>query len=190
MMRLTLAFAAAALVGLVAGPAAAQQEKGAGAAERARAMEAAERAANESAAKTYEQLAEAIIAIENAEDELVKSILIGYHTAAQARLRQAFREGDTRKAALERAAEQIANIANEGDKRIQAVRQRLMKAGHTHNTDADTKEDYMFINNKEKKVLLALAQKVGAMTADVSADDIRAASRDLAEAFEKAIQPE
>jgi hypothetical protein len=35
------------------------------------------------AAATYEHLATAIIAIEATEDDLVKSILLGYHAAAQ-----------------------------------------------------------------------------------------------------------
>src|SRR5436190_24009985 len=88
-----------------------------------------------SAAATYEHLATAIIAIEATEDELVKSILLGYHAAAQGHLRAAAADPAGRKAHLEKAAAAIADIANEGDKPIQAVRQRLAKAGHTHNTD-------------------------------------------------------
>ena len=42
-----------------------------------------------SAAATYEHLATAIIAIEATEDELVKSILLGYNAAAQGRLKAA-----------------------------------------------------------------------------------------------------
>ena len=62
---------------------------------------------------------------------------------------------------LEAAAAEVANIANEGDKRIQAIRQRLAKAGHTHNTDVETKADYMFVTNREKKGLLDLAGRIG-----------------------------
>ena len=112
------------------------------------------------AAATYEHLATAIIEIEATEDELVKSILIGYHTAAQGHLRAAVRDAEGRDRHLEAAAAEVANIANEGDKRIQAVRQRLAKAGHTHNTDVETKADYMFITNREKKGLLDLATKI------------------------------
>ena len=104
-----------------------------------------------SAAATYEHLATAIIAIEATEDELVKSILLGYQAAAQGHLRAAAEAGPNRKAHLEAAAAAIGDVANEGDKRIQAVRQRLAKAGHTHNTDVVTKEDYLFVNSKEKK---------------------------------------
>ena len=73
-----------------------------------------------------------------------------------------------RQAHLEAAATEITNIANEGDKRIQAVRQRLTKAGHTHNTDEDTKDDYMFIDSKEKKELLDLGRKVARLGADAA----------------------
>src|SRR5262245_27480077 len=97
---------------------------------------ASEETMDRSAAATYENLATAIIAVEPTEDELVKSILLGYHAAAVGHLRAAASDAANREAHLEAAAAMIAAIANEGDKRIQAVRQRLAKAGHTHNTDA------------------------------------------------------
>src|SRR5271168_4144063 len=84
--------------------------------------------AEEVAAVTYEHLATAIIEIESTEDALVKSILIGYHAAAQGHLRAAARDAQGRVGHLEAAAAEVTNIANEGDKRIQAVRQRLAKA--------------------------------------------------------------
>ena len=86
-----------------------------------------------------------------------------------------------RQAHLEAAATEITNIANEGDKRIQAVRQRLKKAGHTHNTDEVTKEDFMFIDSKEKKPLLEFGRKVARLGANASADDIRGVHDELAE---------
>jgi hypothetical protein len=142
-----------------------------------------------SAASTYEHLATAIIAIEATEDELVKSILLGYHAAAQNHLKAAAEE-QGRRAHLESAATEIGNVANEGDKRIRAVRQRLAQAGHTHNTDAVTKEDYMFIDSKEKKELLALAQRVGQLGAQGKAAEISSASDDLRALFDRAIAAE
>lgn len=142
------------------------------------------------AAETYEHLATAIIAIEQTEDDLVKSILIGYHTAADMHLRAAVRDAKNRTAHLESAAAEIANIANEGDKSIQAIRQRLAKAGHTHNTDVETKEDYLFVTNKEKKGLVALAARIGRAGADAKASDIEALGAELDALFQKAIAPE
>ncbi|MFO0950119.1 MAG: hypothetical protein U0835_03005 [Isosphaeraceae bacterium] len=138
------------------------------------------------AASTYEHLATAIIEIETTEDELVKSILIGYHQAAQAHLRAAARDADRRATHLEAAAAEVANIANEGDKRIQAVRQRLAKAGHTHNTDVETKADYMFVTNKEKKGLVDVAGRI----ARAKPAEVEALGAELADLFQKAIAPE
>jgi hypothetical protein len=143
-----------------------------------------------SAAATYEHLAAAIIAIEATEDELVKSILLGYHAAAQNHLRAAITDEKNRRTHLEAAAAEIANIANEGDKAIQAIRQRLAKAGHTHNTDATTKEDYLFINNKEKKALLELARRVGQLGAGATEAEIRAIQEEILALFDKSIAPE
>ena len=143
--------------------------------------------ADQVAASTYEHLATAIIEIEATEDELVKSILIGYHTAAQNHLRAAGRDAAGRVRHLEAAAAEVANIANEGDKRIQAVRQRLAKAGHTHNTDVETKADYMFVTNREKKGLLDLAAQIGRAGADA---DLNALGGELSRLFNAAIAPE
>lgn len=145
--------------------------------------------AEEVAASTYEHLANAIIAIETTEDELVKSILIGYQSAAQVHLRAAQAAGDEAAGAkrhLEMAAQAITNIANEGDKRIQAIRQRLAQAGHTHNTDVETKEDYMFVTSKERKQLVDLAQRV----ANAKPGDVKGLSASLTDLFAKVIAPE
>ena len=159
---------------------------------RPRPQESAHRLPTEAAAAatTYEELATAIIAIEKTEDKLVETILIGYHTAAQRELHSALREGANKKAAFEAAANQISNIANEGDKAIRAVRQRLAQAGHTHNTDVETKDDYMFITNKEKKELLSFAQKVAQMGGSATADEVRKVGSDLEALFAKSIAQE
>jgi hypothetical protein len=146
--------------------------------------------AEQVAASTYEHLASAIIEIETTEDELVKSILIGYHTAAQNHLKAAARDAQGRVGHLEAAAAEVSNIANEGDKRIQAVRQRLAKAGHTHNTDVETKADYMFITNREKRALLDLAARIGRAGAGAGAADLEALGSNLSRQFHAAIAPE
>lgn len=146
-----------------------------------------EAAMAKSAAATYERLATAIIELNATEDELVKSILVGYETAAQRHLRAAGFNAERRGTHLEAAAAQVANIANEGDKSIQAVRQRLAKAGHTHHTDAETKEDYIWVDGKEKKALLELAAKIAKADKDA---DLSALAAELAKTFEAAVKPE
>lgn len=146
--------------------------------------------AAEVAASTYEHLVSAIIAIEATEDELVKSILIGYHSAAQGHLKAAARDAEGRVKHLEAAATEVTNIGNEGDERIQAVRQRLAKAGHTHNTDVETKDDYVFVTNRENKGLFDLASKIARAGAGASEADLKGLGSELDRLFEAAVAPE
>jgi hypothetical protein len=148
------------------------------------------KAAKQNSAETYEHLATAIIEMRKTEDGLVKGIVMHSAGAADAALGQASRAGGDKKAALERAADEINNAANEGDKAVQAVRQRLSKAGHTHHTDADTKEDYIWIDGKEKKKLVDLAQRVSKLGEDASADDINKAREELRGIMKDAMKDE
>jgi hypothetical protein len=147
------------------------------------------KAAKQNSAETYEHLATAIIEIRKTEDGLVKGIVMHSAGAADAALGMASRaNGGDKKAALERAADEITNAANEGDKPVQAVRQRLRQAGHTHHTDAETKDDYIWIDGKEKKKLLDLAQRVSKMGEDASADDINKAREELRDTMKDALK--
>ena len=149
------------------------------------------KAAKQNTAETYEQLANAIIAIRKTEDGLVKGIVMHNAGAADAALAQAAAaSGGDKKRALERAAEEINNTANEGDRPVQAVRQRLSKAGHTHHTDADTKEDYIWIDGKEKKRLVDLAQRVSKTGEDASREDINKLRDELKEIMSGALKDE
>ncbi len=146
-----------------------------------------QQATRDVAVETYEHLATAILEILATEDLVVEGILTHHHGLARGYLHTAaVQTGADQKVSLERAAEEIANIANEGNKPVQAIRQRLLKAGHTHNTDAVTKEDYMFIDSTEKQNLLAMAKTVGAMAGAAKADCEKAMS-DLTAAFQKAV---
>ena len=149
------------------------------------------KAAKQNSAETYEHLATAIIELRKTEDGLVKGIVMHNAGAADAALGMALRaNGGDKKAALERAADEINNTANEGDKAVQAVRQRLSKAGHTHHTDAESKEDYIWIDGKEKKKLVDLAQRVSKMGEDASADDINKAREELRGIMKDAMKDE
>jgi hypothetical protein len=141
-------------------------------------------AAPDAAAITYEHLANAIIEIRATEENLVRGILMHYEAAARRHMEMAAEaRGNERVQHLEAAAAQITNIASEGDKSVQAVRQRLLKAGHHHHTDAETEEDYIFVDSREKKSLLALANRVSRMGASASADDIHAAAEEMSAQF-------
>lgn len=143
----------------------------------------------DAAVESYEVLATVIIEVRKTEDAVVKTILMHHYQAAQEELRAA-EAGKDVQTHLESAAAEITYIANEGDKRVQAIRQRLAKAGHTHISDADTKEDYLFINSKEKKSLLAAAKSIAQLGGKAKPDQIAAESKSLAELFKKAVAPE
>jgi hypothetical protein len=143
----------------------------------------------DAAVEGYEHLATVIIEVRKSEDSVVKTILAAHHRAAQDELHAAQGGKDVKKH-LEAAATETTNIANEGDKRVQAIRQRLAKAGHTHITDADTKEDYLFVNSKEKKSLLDAAKAIAQLGDAATPDQIAAASKNLNTLFQAAIAPE
>ncbi len=143
----------------------------------------------DAAIDSYERLATVIIEVRRTEDAVVKTILVHHYQAAQEHLHAAQGGKDVLKH-LEAAATEVSYAANEGDKRVQAIRQRLAKAGHTHISDVDTKEDYLFINSKEKKALLAAAKSIAQLGDKASSDQVAAASKSLADLFQKAIAAE
>lgn len=148
-------------------------------------------AMHDATAATYEHLATAIIEIRATENNLVRGILLHHEAAARQHLeRAAGSRGTERVTHLESAATEIAAVAQEGDKRVQAVRQRLLKAGHHHHTDAETQEDYIFIDSAEKKELLQMATRVSRIDPKASAEEVLAADRDLQRLFERAIREE
>lgn len=143
----------------------------------------------DAAVESYEVLATVIIEVRKTEDAVVKTILTHHYQAAQEHLHAAQAGKDVLKH-LEAAAAEVTYVANEGDKRVQAIRQRLAKAGHTHISDVDTKEDYLFVNSKEKKAMLASAKSIAQLGDSAKPDQIAAASKSLAEMFQKAVAPE
>jgi hypothetical protein len=143
----------------------------------------------DAAVEAYERLSTVIIEVRRTEDSVVKTILIHHHQAAQEHLQVAQGGKDVLKH-LEAAATEVTYAANEGDKRVQAIRQRLAKAGHTHLSDVDTKEDYLFVNSKEKKALLDAAKGIVQLGDKATAEQVAAAAKKLDGLFQAAIMPE
>ncbi len=143
----------------------------------------------DAAVESYERLATVIIEVRRTEDSVVKTILVHHYQTALEHLQAAQGGRDVQKH-LEAAATEISYVANEGDKRVQAIRQRLAKAGHTHVSDVDTKEDYLFINSKEKKGLLAAAKSIAQLGEKATADQVAAAAKSLTDLFTKAVAAE
>ncbi|MBC8115619.1 MAG: hypothetical protein H7062_14645 [Candidatus Saccharimonas sp.] len=143
----------------------------------------------DAAVESYEHLAIVLVEVRKTEDQVVKTIIAHHHQAAQEHLKAAQGGRDVLKH-LEAAAAEVTNVANEGDKRVQAIRQRLAKAGSTHKTDADTKEDYLWIDSKEKKAVLAAAKSIAQLGDKATAEQVAAAAKSLDALYQKAIAPE
>ncbi|MEK6258307.1 MAG: hypothetical protein AABP62_06770 [Planctomycetota bacterium] len=143
----------------------------------------------DAAVESYEHLAIVLVEVRKTEDQVVKTIIAHHHQAAQEHLKAAQGGHDVLKH-LEAAAAEVTNVANEGDKRVQAIRQRLAKAGSTHKTDADTKEDYLWIDSKEKKAVLAAAKSIAQLGDKATAEQVAAAAKSLDALYQKAIAPE
>jgi hypothetical protein len=145
---------------------------------------------HEATATTYEHLANAIIEIRKTEDSVVAGILMHHESSALTHL-AAGKEasGSARASHLEAAATEITYIANEGDKQVQAIRQRLLKAGHHHHhhADAENQGDYILIDSAEKKSLLDLANRVGRLGSSASPDAIDALMGELSSMVGKAL---
>ena len=94
---------------------------------------------------------------------------------------------DARKGHLESAAAEITYLANEGDREVQAIIQTMLKAGHHHHTDGFTREDYMYVDSEEKKMLLALAGKVARLEDDA---EIQGATDELTRLYQSAVEPD
>lgn len=143
----------------------------------------------DAAVESYEHLAVVLVEVRKTEDMVVKSIIAHHHQAALEHLRAAQGGKDVLKH-LEAAATEVTNVANEGDKRVLAVRQRLAKAGSTHKTDTETKDDYLWIDSKEKKAVLAAAKSIAQLGDKATPDQIAAAAKSLETLYQKAIAPE
>ena len=153
---------------------------------------AQENPARESAAVTYEHLAKVIIELRATETNLVKTILRDYAFVANHHLEMAAKGMDVA-TNLEGAASEITKIANEGDKAILAVRQRLVAAGHHHHhhhSDAETQEDYIFVDQDEKKAMLDLAGRVARLGGSAKSDAVTKLKDEFNKAFDAALAEE
>jgi hypothetical protein len=101
---------------------------------------------------TYDSLADAILAIERAEDECVRSILAHHYEMAKHHLEG----GDAEKAAAE-----VALFANEGDNAIGGVRKRLLDGGHFRNAGGHAEgffdSGFVLVTRKVKEDSLAIS---------------------------------
>ncbi len=102
--------------------------------------------------KTYESLADAILAVKQTEANFVRTMLEGHLHGGGALMRAG---------QYEKAAAEMALFANEGDNAVAGVRKRLIEGGHHHNAageaDGTFEPGFVIITRAAKKAALAAA---------------------------------
>lgn len=129
---------------------------------------------------TYQSLADAILALQSAEADLITSVLQLHHGQAMA----AYEDGDYASAAAE-----MTLFANEGDNTMAGIRNRLVEGGHHHHHhhagDSDEMYDPGFLAvTREAKAEIARAAAAmrdagSAMAADAAWERFDAVAQPL-----------
>jgi hypothetical protein len=101
---------------------------------------------------SYDHLADAILALNDAEDSLVRSVLAAHHQAAEAAMKAADYQA---------AAAEMALFGTEGDNAMEGVRKRLLEGGHHHHATAEEEArydpGYVVVTREAKQKILAAA---------------------------------
>lgn len=120
--------------------------------------------------KTYESLADAILAVKTTEANLVRAILGAGYAHAQGELdraRKAIKASDTKgaQAALEALASAVGQLGTEGDNAVGAVRKRLLEGGHHHNAAGEAKgiydEGFVVVTRVARQAFLDSSKAIG-----------------------------
>lgn len=129
--------------------------------------------------KTYESLADAILAVKTTEANLVRAILGAGYAHAQVemdRARKALKAGDAKAAqtAVEGLAAAVGQLGTEGDAAVGAVRKRLLEGGHHHNAAGEAKgiydEGFVVVTRAAKQAFLDASKAIGLMARAPKAD--------------------
>jgi hypothetical protein len=132
---------------------------------------------------TYDQLADAILAVKQTEANLIRSILGSTYAHARVemdRSRRALRDGDTKtaRASLENLATAVGQLATEGDNAVAGIRKRLLEGGHHHNAKGEAEgifdPGFVIVTRTAKKAFLDSSRSLGQLARDPNADALEA----------------
>jgi hypothetical protein len=120
--------------------------------------------------RTYESLADGILALNRTEWNMVNSILAvtyGHARSAYDEAHARLEAGMDSRGELETLAALVSQLANEGDAAIAGVRKRLLEGGHHHNAKGEQMgvydEGFVIVTRKARKALLDAAGEIGRM---------------------------
>lgn len=138
----------------------------------------------------YNSLADTILGAKKTEWNLVHAILATTYSHAEATMGQAkakLKAGQDARAEIEKLAAMVAELANEGDAAIAAVRKRLLEGGHHHNAQGEQQgiydEGFVIVTRKAKKALLDAANTIGKLSGAPDAKALDAAWKKVEKEF-------
>jgi len=124
----------------------------------------------------YSSLADVILGARHSEANLMRSILAATYRHAEAQLARAkekMKAGKPAREEVEALAALVAQLANEGDASVAAVRKRLIEGGHHHNAAGEQQglydEGFVVVTRAAKKNLLAAASAIGKLATSTDA---------------------
>ena len=139
----------------------------------------------------YETLSDQILKDRQRELEIVAALLKIYAADADKALATvATTAGAARNDALKVAIESITEVAQEGDKAVDAIKLKLRKGGHHHNQEEGSADEYIYVNAKAKTALMAEAEKLRKALAGsqpLTAAEVDAIRKQVADVVAKAL---
>jgi hypothetical protein len=129
---------------------------------------------------TYQSLSDGILALQTTEHNVVRSILAttyAHARAAHAAARSKMQAGNPARAEVETLAALVAQLGNEGDAEVAAIRKRLLDSGHHHHAAAEQSvydPGFVIVTRAAKKALLDAATEIGKLAAAPQADPLDA----------------
>ena len=140
----------------------------------------------------YDSLADTILGAKKTEWNLVHSILAGTYSHAESVAKGAMAKleaGKDASADIEKLAELVAQLGNEGDASVAAVRKRLLEGGHHHNAAGEKldlyDEGFVIVTRASKKALLGAATRIGKLGSSATKDALAAEWKTVKKEFGK-----
>lgn len=140
----------------------------------------------------YDSLADTILGAKSTEWNLVHSIVAttyGHAEAAMGAAKAKLAAGQDARAEIERLAALVAQLGNEGDASVAAIRKRLLEGGHHHNAKGEQTgkydEGFVIVTRVARKSFLDSAKKIGQLGGKPDAAALDAEWKKVVQAFKK-----
>ena len=140
--------------------------------------------------ETYDSLADAILATKKTEWNLVHTILATTYSHAEGMAKAALAkldQGADASSEIEALAALVAQIGNEGDAGVAAIRKRLIEGGHHHHASGEQQGIYdpgfVIVTREAKKKFLDSSKSIARMAKSADAAALKSAWGEVAQEF-------